>query len=53
MLIKLHQLISKLYLKLMSAWSSLSLAYQLIAVPSPFCSGSVAKVNPCHQRSRK
>ena len=53
MLIKLHQLIAKLYLKPIRAWSSLSLVYQLIAVLIPSHSGGVAKVNLCHQRRRE
>ena len=34
-----HQLIAKLHLKSIRAWSSLLLAYQLIVVPTPFQSG--------------
>ena len=46
-------LIAKLYHKLMRAWSSLSLAYQLIAVPTASRSGSWIKKALGHWRGRE
>ena len=46
-------LIAKLHLKLMTAWSSLLLAYQLIAVPTPFRSDVWVRKALSHQRGRE
>ena len=46
-------LIAKLHLKLMRAWLSLLLAYQLIAMPTPSQSGGWVKEALGHRRGRE
>ena len=46
-------LIAKLYLKPLRAWSSLLLAYQFIAVPTPSWSGDWVREALGHRRGRK
>ena len=46
-------LIAKLYVKPMRAWSSLSLAYQLIIVPTPFRSSGWVREALGHRRGRE
>ena len=49
----MHQLIAKLHLKLMKAYSSFLLVYQLMTVPTLFRSGNIAKVNCRPWRGRE